>query len=289
MGQALSDLGIAKKTDLTTYASKTDLTNLNTDIQTKTLWCADGSLCNVPGKTLNFSDGTSVVIGDKLNINSKTPVHFNIKDTEILWMNEFGVNTNKDLIVKGVVDASGFRVNGVALTAVKGDTGPQGIKGDTGPQGIKGDTGPAGNYQNTYDFILGSFNTVERGDSKGSRALVKEKGDGTTSKLIINWGNDFSGGIDMNASGGLRINGPGRINGGTKDVLKWGSDGTVFMDKICNVAGTRCIDLSNTNGINFTNNLGGQLRFQDDANLVQMSKTGTVNIAFNKLDGNFGN
>jgi hypothetical protein len=55
---------------------------------------------------------------------------------------------------------------GVALSGLKGDTGPQGLKGDTGPQGdpgVKGDTGTPGATKITARYGQTSNQTVAAG------------------------------------------------------------------------------------------------------------------------------
>ncbi len=81
--------------------------------------------------------------------------------------------------------------------AIPGPPGPQGIPGPVGPQGP---AGPATDYSKTFDFVLGSADQQSRGDSKGSRALVKE----ADATLVMNWGNDFKR---------VQINGPVNISG----------------------------------------------------------------------------
>lgn len=181
------------------------------------------------------------------------------------------------LKVYGTIDASkGFTIAGVPFSPFAGV-----------------------DYTKTNDFVLGKT-TTERGETKGSRALVKENG----AKLVVNYENDFTGGVDIQASGGFKVNGGDvnlntGLNGamfriiGPNINLNTGAGGTVFVDKICStVEPKRCIDLNYNGpdgGINFTNKDGGQLRFQDDANFVQYSKSGVANLAFNKLDGKYGN
>lgn len=78
--------------------------------------------------------------------------------------------------------------------------GDYATKTELGTYQPKGDYAP--NYVNQVDFILGASNT-ERGNTGSSRALVKDVG----GKLVINYGNDFVGGVDIGASGGMRVYG----------------------------------------------------------------------------------
>lgn len=48
--------GYVKRSELDTYAK-------SADVQANTLWCADGSLCDLKDKTLMVSDGTRLKIG----------------------------------------------------------------------------------------------------------------------------------------------------------------------------------------------------------------------------------
>jgi cytoskeletal protein CcmA (bactofilin family) len=58
---------------------------------------------------------------------------------------------------------------------------------------------PGADYANQYDFILGNFNQLERGDTKGSRALVKDN----DARLVMNKDADFTGGVNIQ---GPRVN-----------------------------------------------------------------------------------
>jgi hypothetical protein len=55
-----------------------------------------------------------------------------------------------------------------------------------------------------FDFILGNADQVSRGDSGSSRALVKN----ISNKLVINFGGDFTGGVDI---GGTSVSHSGTI------------------------------------------------------------------------------
>ena len=81
--------------------------------------------------------------------------------------------------------------------------GPQGPRGETGPAGPQGPAstvaGPPGkdggvNYTTVTDFVLGNATTPERGNVGSGRALVR----GNDSKLIVNYGNDYTGGVQIN-------------------------------------------------------------------------------------------
>jgi hypothetical protein len=62
-----------------------------------------------------------------------------------------------------------------------------------------------------FDFRLGSGDQVSRGDTGGSRALVKNTG----ARLTINYGGDFSGGVEVDS--GMKVSGQLAIhsNGGS--------------------------------------------------------------------------
>lgn len=91
----------------------------------------------------------------------------------------------------------------------QGPVGKNGAQGPVGPAGAIGPQGPAGNYANTFDFVLGNGNQRDRGDTGLSRALVKD-GKG---QLTINYANDFAGGVNVYAQGGLRVLGNAVVNG----------------------------------------------------------------------------
>ena len=51
-------------------------------------------------------------------------------------------------------------------------------------------------FPNNWDFVIGSGNQTERGDSGLSRALVKDH-DGGVPKLVVNYGGDFKNGVHV--------------------------------------------------------------------------------------------
>lgn len=57
-----------------------------------------------------------------------------------------------------------------------------------------------------FDFKLGNGDQSSRGNSGASRAMVKTGGVGIPSELIINYGNDFSGGVEVQSK--LYVKGP---------------------------------------------------------------------------------
>jgi hypothetical protein len=100
--------------------------------------------------------------------------------------------------VGGIINASGYTLNGAPFVGERGPPGPKGEKGDPG-SGF----GSGSDYSKTFDFVLGSSDQTSRGDTGNSRALVKDSG----GKLVLNFANDFKGGIDVGASGGFRVGG----------------------------------------------------------------------------------
>ena len=65
---------------------------------------------------------------------------------------------------------------------------------------------------NQFDFILGSGNQTDRGDSGYSRALVKLPGGGGKPELAINYAGDYPSGVrvmgsGMNVDGNLTVQG----------------------------------------------------------------------------------
>ena len=90
-----------------------------------------------------------------------------------------------------------------------GPLGPQGIPGPAGPQGPQGIPGSGADYTKAVDFQLGNAAAPGRGPVGPARALVR---DGSSS-LTINYDNDFTGGVNINANGGLRVGGNSNLNG----------------------------------------------------------------------------
>lgn len=78
-----------------------------------------------------------------------------------------------------------------------------------GQQGIQGVQGMPGNYDNQFDFTLGSSNQTDRGDTGKSRAIVKETGQ----KLVLNYNNDFKGGARFDSD--IEI---ARFEGGEQNI-----------------------------------------------------------------------
>jgi hypothetical protein len=101
-----------------------------------------------------------------------------------------------------------------------GPAGIDGIPGLVGPVGPMGPMGPMGNYESAVDFVLGSNAAPERGPVGPARALVRDGG----SALTVNYDNDFTGGVNINAKGGLRVNGNTKFNGEVN------ASGNVIMD-----------------------------------------------------------
>jgi hypothetical protein len=64
-------------------------------------------------------------------------------------------------------------------------------------------------YTKTSDFQLGNSAAPERGAVGAARALVRDNG----SALTINYGDDFTGGVTLNAKGGFRVNGDTNVTG----------------------------------------------------------------------------
>jgi hypothetical protein len=111
----------------------------------------------------------------------------------------------------GILNVNGLTVKGAPFIGQRGPIGPQGISGPIGPVGPKGDPGVSTDYSKTFDFVLGSSDQTSRGNTGNSRALVKDSG----GKLVLNFANDFKGGIDVGASGGFRVGGIINANGYT--------------------------------------------------------------------------
>ena len=110
----------------------------------------------------------------------------------------------------------------IGLTGPAGKDGPPGPIGLTGPQGLPGPAGKDGQpgpaatlsaqlaaaFPDPWDLVLGNTDK-SRGDTGASRALVKDGG----SKLTINYADDFSGGVNLNAKGGFDVNGVSKLHG----------------------------------------------------------------------------
>jgi hypothetical protein len=85
-----------------------------------------------------------------------------------------------------------------------------------------------------FDFRLGSGDQVSRGNTGGSRALVKDTG----ARLTINYGADFSGGVEVDSS--MKVNGQLTVqsNGGaTLDLI--GTDHTYIEYYAKGASGSR--------------------------------------------------
>ena len=91
----------------------------------------------------------------------------------------------------------------------QGPLGPQGPQGPLGPQGPQGIPGAGADYTKAVDFQLGNAAAPERGPVGPARALVRD----SSSSLTINYDNDFTGGVNINAKGGLRVGGNSNLNG----------------------------------------------------------------------------
>jgi hypothetical protein len=89
---------------------------------------------------------------------------------------------------------------------------------------------PAGgmDYNKQVDFVLGKDAAPERGAVGAARALVRDGG----SALTINYDNDFTGGVNVNAKGGFRVRGNMDVGGtftvGGKPIGAAGAPQTVF-------------------------------------------------------------
>jgi hypothetical protein len=68
---------------------------------------------------------------------------------------------------------------------------------------------PLTDYNKQVDFVLGGDTGTERGPVGSARALVRDNKSG----LTINYNNDFTGGVDLNASGGFRVKGDMNVSG----------------------------------------------------------------------------
>lgn len=75
-----------------------------------------------------------------------------------------------------------------------------------------------------FDFILGSGDQSSRGDSGGSRALVKNGG----SVLVINFSGDFTGGVDVQGS---------KLTFNSRHVLRTASGGYIVQSGSSSMAG----------------------------------------------------
>ena len=67
---------------------------------------------------------------------------------------------------------------------------------------VTGGIAATGNLTNGgFDFILGNFDQVSRGNSGTSRAIVKDIGN----KLVLNYGGDFTGGVELGTSSAFTV------------------------------------------------------------------------------------
>lgn len=154
------------------------------------------------------------------------------------------------------------------LNGLKGDNGDKGDKGDKGDfGGPPGPQGIPGNYLNQTDFVLGQTIT-DRGDTGASRALVKDSG----SKLVINWGDDFNGGVVLNAAKGLNINGPTIINNDLKVTGKIKNKGFFGpFNLLSRNDSSQCVDVGQGFRDSYNNTVFGQ--FNCTSNTVNPYQT----------------
>jgi hypothetical protein len=107
-----------------------------------------------------------------------------------------------------------------------GPPGPPGKDGQQGIQGIPGISGAGADYAKAVDFVLGKDAAPERGPVGPARALVRDN----NSSLTINYDNDFKGGVNINANGGLRVNGNIAIPSGKALTIRDQYHGLSFAD-----------------------------------------------------------
>jgi hypothetical protein len=115
---------------------------------------------------------------------------------------------------------------------IPGPEGPRGPLGPPGPEGPRGKDGPQGipgagaDYAKTTDFVLGKDAAPDRGAVGPARALVRDN----SSSLTINYDNDFTGGVNINANGGLRVSGNIAIPSGKAFTIRDQYHGLSFAD-----------------------------------------------------------
>jgi hypothetical protein len=131
----------AAKSDLETYAKKIELASYATsnhnhddDLKTKTMWCANGELCEVPAnKNVKFGSNVEIVgnlkVGDKL-----------LDDYILTKVNSLKLDKDFQVTIKGPQGPKGE----TGATGAIGPQGPKGATGAIGPQGPKGETGATG-------------------------------------------------------------------------------------------------------------------------------------------------
>jgi hypothetical protein len=164
-----------------------------------------------------------------------------------------------------------------------GPIGKNGLDGKQGPQGLVGPAGKDGvDYAKAVDFTLGGGAAPERGQVGNARALVRDVG----SALTINYADDFSGGVNVNAKGGFRINGD-LYNNGVKFSKKWSAfpDGVRNQSEISNdtdgfkqlmIVGNKSGGGERRVGVWDTLNVNGTLNVTGQANLVNVNASNAV-------------
>jgi hypothetical protein len=187
--------------------------SIQSALQPKSMWCADGQMCRIPtsapgtyltGDTVIqrnksiYLGGASLSTSGTLSLNNRHGIVVNDKspqDGPFIYGN-LGGNL-------GTFD----QVNSTSASAT--------ITWDANNVNVKGDLMVSGNLiQSAHDLKLG-YKNVERGDSGASRALVKD----TDNTLKINYLGDFVGGTTVD---GPQLN----VSGGKLKLGKWTIDGS---------------------------------------------------------------
>jgi uncharacterized protein YjbI with pentapeptide repeats len=174
----------------------------------------------------------------------------------------------KDLYVGGSITASSASLSGVLNATGINVTGGISATGIS----VTGGIAATGNLTNGgFDFILGNADQVSRGDSGSSRALVKN----ISNKLVINFGGDFAGGVDI---GGTSVSHSGTIGSTayTGGNMQLSGSITASSAQLTNIVVTN-ITGSNIGATTYTGgslNLSGTIRTTTNSEHQFISVTG---------------
>jgi hypothetical protein len=184
--------------------------------------------------------------------------------------------------IMGLIGATGS----IGLTGPIGPQGKQGLTGPIGPQGeqgIMGLVGPAGNYENQFEFKLGSFDNTTQGNTGLSRAFSKSNIDGGS--LVINPENDFNGVMVRSSKNPFGVDGNMLVKSSSI------TDPTSLNIQSMNPASGAIIDFTNNSGSRNIRlqaspgklNVGGAMQVNGD--FASTGKTNTFNQAVNVFGG----
>ena len=200
-----------------------DEISIQSALQPKSMWCADGQMCRIPTSAPGtYLTGDTVIQRSKyLYLGGAT----NSSSGGLLVDNKHGI------VVKDTNPKDGPFIYGVTggnlgtFDQVNSTSPSATLTWDANNVNVKSDLFVGGNLiQSASDFKLG-YKNVDRGDSGESRALVKDK-DNT---LKINYEGDFAGGTTVD---GQHLN----IPSGTLKLKDWTISQDAFGNLVFNTA-----------------------------------------------------